>query len=408
MPAAIRTELLKPLSPIRELSEAGLEQLRQQVQTRGLRAGAKFSPADDRDHLLYLAAGTVNLVRRGTPTSVDSRSTRAHLPLFSERGQGEFAVAETDCVLLCIDKAAFARLLNAERTRGFEVEDTETTTEEAAILQRVYEATTGNRLELPTMPEVAMSIQRLTHDPDAGIHELTQVIQTDPSVAGALIHATNSPVYRSTKRITNIRDAVVRLGFRTTERLAFNLAMRHTFSGGPSAVRQRMNQLWHHSVDVSAIAHVLARHVRGFEPERAQLAGLMHRIGAIPILHHVARQGLEEVSPAALETTITKLHSLTGVMVMNYWGMDPEMVTVAEQSDRWQRDPAPEPDYCDLILVSQLLKQGQRGEGHNLPRPDQVPAFAKLGLGPLDEDMNLAVLREAEEEMAIIRQVLHG
>lgn len=407
MPAAIRTELLKPLSPIRELSEAGLEQLRQQVQTRGLRAGAKFSPADDRDHLLYLAAGTVNLVRRGTPTSVDSRSTRAHLPLFSERGQGEFAVAETDCVLLCVDKEAFARLLNAERTRGFEVEDTETTTEEAAILQRVYEATTRNRLELPTMPEVAMSIQRLTRDPDAGIDQLTQVIQTDPSVAGALIHATNSPVYRSTKRITNIREAVVRLGFRTTERLAFNLAMRHTFSGGPPAVRQRMNHLWQHSVDVSAIAHVLARHVRGFEPERAQLAGLMHRIGAIPILHHVARQGLE-VSPAALEATIDKLHPLTGVMVMNYWGMDPEMVTVAEQSERWQRDPAPEPDYCDLIIVSQLLRQGRQGGGQDLPRPDQVPAFAKLGLGPLEEDMNLAVLREAEEEMAIIRQVLHG
>ncbi|MFP4244518.1 MAG: HDOD domain-containing protein [Ectothiorhodospira sp.] len=407
MPAAIRLELLKPLAPIRELSEAGLEQLREQVQATGLRAGSKFSAADDREHLLYLMAGTVNLVCRGTPTSVDSRSTRAHLPLFSERGQGEFAVVETDAVLLRIPKEAFARLLNAERTRGFEVEDTETTAEEAAILQKLYEATTRNRLELPTMPEVAMSIQRLTRDPDAGIDELIQVIQTDPSVAGALIHATNSPVYRSTKRITNIRDAVVRLGFRTTERLAFNLSMKQTFSSGAPAVHQRMIQLWHHSVEVSAIAHVLARHVRGFEPERAQLAGLMHRIGTIPILNHLAREG-QEVQPAALEAAIDKLHTLTGLMVMNYWGMDPEMVTVAEYADRWMRDAAPEPDYCDLIIVSQLLKRGESDERRDLPRADQVPAFGKLGLGPLDEDMNLAVLKAAEEEMAIIRQVLHG
>jgi hypothetical protein len=49
----------------------------------------------------------------------------------------------------------------------------------------------------------------------------------------------------------------------------------------------------------------------------------MHDIGVIPILRHMEEQGLEP-SAEAMESTISKLHAMTGVLVMNYWGMDPE------------------------------------------------------------------------------------
>jgi HD-like signal output (HDOD) protein len=112
------------------------------------------------------------------------------------------------------------------------------------------------------MPEVALSIQRMADDPDVGIPELTKVIQMDGTVAGALLHAVQQPPLPGRQAITNIRDAVVRLGLKTTSMLATNIAMRQTFHGKSPLIKRRMGQLWEHSVNVSAIAYVLARKTR--------------------------------------------------------------------------------------------------------------------------------------------------
>ncbi|MCG5523625.1 HDOD domain-containing protein [Ectothiorhodospira haloalkaliphila] len=407
MPAAVDVKDLSALTPIKELSEAGLKRLLGQVETTRLPAGRKLHASDERENAIYLLDGLISLVCRGNPTRVKGGSDRARLPLFSDRVQGEFALAEAPSTLLKVNKQAFSDLLNQERTSGFEVVDTEATAEEGAIVQQLYLATAQKKLELPPMPEVAMRIQKMADDPNVGVNEITQVVQMDPAVAGALLHATNSPLYRTAKQISNIRDAVVRLGFNTTKTLAFNLAMRQTFQSDSSLVRERIHQVWEHSVNVSAIAYVLARHLRGFDPDRALLAGLMHRIGAVPILNFIGKNRLE-LGPEAMEEAVNKLNALAGVLVMNYWGMDDELIAVVEQADQWMRNEGPKADYCDLVIVSQLFALRDTPKGQALPRTDEVPAFAKLELGPLDENLNLEVLKEAEGELQMIRQVLHG
>lgn len=400
-------QISSELVPLKELSDAGRARLIAAAGREDLPAGRKINGSDRTGQLLYLIDGSLGLVSRGQAVRVTPDSPRARLPLFPDRVTNEFAVAETGCSLLCIDKAAFGELLNEERTAGFEVNDVEISSDEGRIFQDIYEATMARKLELPPMPEVAVRIQRLTDDPDVGIQELTRLIQMDAAVAGALLHATNSPLYRGAKAITNIRDAVVRLGLKTTRMLATNLAMRQTFQSESPEIRERMRQLWEHSVNVSAIAYVLARKNRRFDPERALLVGLMHDIGVIPILKYMEQQKLS-LSPEAMESTIAKLHAMTGVLVMNFWGMDPEMVTVVEEADNWMRDGGDAPDYCDLVIVSQLLSYMNTPRMETVPRPDQVPAFAKLDIGELDEDMNLAILDEARDELEAIRHVLNA
>ncbi|WP_018953243.1 HDOD domain-containing protein [Thioalkalivibrio sulfidiphilus] len=393
--------------PLKELSEQGRAALLQQAVQDTLAAGAKINATDHREHLVYLLEGSLGLVSQGKANRVTADAPRARLPLFPERISNEFAVAESTCRLLVIDKAAFGDRLNDERTAGFEVNDVEINADEGRIFQEIYEATLNNRLELPPMPEVAIRIQRMADDPDVGIPELTKVVQMDAAVAGALLHATNSPLYRGAQPITNIRDAVVRLGLKTTRMLATNIAMRQTFKADSSLVKERMRQLWEHSVNVSAIAYVLARKSRKFDPERALLAGLMHDIGVIPILKYMENQGTK-LSPEALESTLFKLHGMTGVLVMNYWGMDPELVTVAEEADNWMRDTGEKPDYCDLVIVSQLLSYLNTPRMASLPDPNQVPAFKKMDIGSVDADMNLAILDEVRDELEAIKHVLNA
>jgi len=400
-------QLSSELVPLKELSDEGRATILSAAEQETLPPGTKLNGADRRERLVYLLEGSLALVSHGQATRVTPESPKARLPLFPDRISNEFAVAESNCRLLSIDKQAFGERLNAERTAGFEVNDVEINADEGRIFQEIYEATMNNKLELPPMPEVAIRIQRMADDPDVGIPEITKVVQMDAAVAGALLHATNSPLYRGAQAITNIRDAVVRLGLKTTRILATNIAMRQTFKTDSPLVKERMRELWEHSVNVSAIAYVLARKSRKFDPERALLAGLMHDIGIIPVLKYMEQQGTIP-SAEAMETTLFKLHGMTGVLVMNYWGMDPELVAVAEDADNWMRDTGEKPDYCDLVIVSQLLSYLNTPRMVSLPRPDQVPAFKKLDIGSLDEDMNLAILEEARDELEAIKHVLNA
>ena len=50
------------------------------------------------------------------------------------------------------------------------------------------------------------------------------------------------------------------------------------------SLRRVCNGLWAHSIEVAATSQVLARSVTHLDPEEALLAGLLHDIGALPIL----------------------------------------------------------------------------------------------------------------------------
>ncbi|MBK1673705.1 phosphohydrolase [Ectothiorhodospira shaposhnikovii] len=408
MAANIDAPYLEHLEPIGELSEAGRKQLKGHLRQEILHAGNKLSIGNETPDLVYLLSGRLSLVSRGIAEEISSQTQRANQSLFSNCQHGAFAVAETDCTLLRIDQQTFTDLLNRERTAGIEVVDVDVDETQSSIFQELYQATINGTLELPPMPEVAMRIQRMAQNPDIGVTEITQVIQTDPVVAGALIHATNTPLFRAGVPISNIRDAVIRLGLKTTQKLAFNIAMRQAFKARSPKTQHRMHQLWAHSVDISAIAYVLGGYLRGFDPDRAQLAGLMHDIGTIPILNYLDRHQIS-LSDRHMEDTINKLRGLAGVMVLNFWGMDDEIVTVAEHACNWKRDHEGTGDYCDLVIVSRLLSQQITSKaGQPLPPLDQAPAFRKLDLGPFDENMKLRLLKEKESEIMALRNMLHG
>ena len=406
MAQQIPVAVLQRFSPLSELDESARARLAESARLDKVQPGRKFDAADEQAWLVYLVSGSLHIVTRGSPEAVTGGSVRSLEPLFGNRVQNDFAVTETVCVLLRIDRAESDGLLAAVRTAGFEVEAVETSSDEMDIFQEIYDASISKRLQLPPMPEVAMRIGRMMENPDVGINDLTKVVQMDPAVTGALIYAANSPIYRGSSPIANVREAIIRLGFNSTRSLASSISLRQAFQIESQLVRDRMSLLWEHSVTVSAICFVLARRTRRFDPERALLAGVMHDIGVIPILRHIEQNRIS-LTPDALERTIAKLHAMVGVMVMNYWKMDKDLVTVAEESDDWLRTGNAQPDLCDLVIVAQLLEIMDSQKELPVPSLGETPAFKKLQLGD-DVAICSAILQEAEHEVASIKQLLHG
>jgi HD-like signal output (HDOD) protein len=402
-------KFLDNLVPLNELSPSARVRLSEKAQFASLKPGQLLTAKDFSSWYLYILEGRMKVADNTNDGAITllADSQRALEPLFADDQILTKAVTLSQCRIVRFERQLFDTLLNEERLNGYEVEDVHVSDTESDLFKQVYEAYSQGKLKLPAMPEVAMKIARIAEDPDAGIPEIAKIIQTDPTVAGAVIQAANSPLYRSTKPIDNIKNAVVRLGLKITRNLASSIALRETFQVKSAEIREHMKTLWEHSVNISALSYVIAQKLNGFDPERALMAGLLHDIGVIPILYYIEQNKLN-LSPDDIEGTIQKLRGMLSVLVINYWGLDQELVTVAEECELWSRDSGPETDYCDIVLVSQLYDAINTPRANTLPKLDEVPAYRKLNFGDEADVHNLQIIQNAEKEIASIKRLLGG
>lgn len=147
------------------------------------------------------------------------------------------------------------------------------------------EAARGD-LTFPTGLDVTLKIQRALDDPDCHIDVAARLVIGEPLLAARVVAIANSIAYNhSGQMITDVRNAVSRIGLRTLRTLATALATRQ-MAGTPSdpAVRSIAARLWEHTAHVAALAHVIARHVTHQYPETALFAGLVHEVGGFYLI----------------------------------------------------------------------------------------------------------------------------
>lgn len=384
----------------RGLSEQGRREL--EVHARLLRVdrGKRLRRSQLGSRRLFLVDGHVVRACDGIERELDSCVGLSQpLELFEDSGsEDDSIVTQASCLLL----AAPGGLLEGKANGAAAVEDIELDDIEGEFLAELYENINSDQLELPARPEVALRIQKLTADPDAGVAELTELIQTDATLAGAVIYATNSPRFRAAKEITSVRDAIIRLGFSNTRILATTLALRQVFTAKHLAAREAMADVWSESVLRSAYSHLLSEKLRLLNPDRALLAGLLASVGAVPIIQFYDQRGSEVKGRAELDHLLGKLIGVTGVLVINYWELGSDLVTVAEQSGSWDYQ-APVPDYASLTIVARWAALAQKGRAR--PPVSEVPAFATLNLSTPGDDGVLAELAGSEILLARLQDL---
>ncbi|BCX89222.1 hypothetical protein MIN45_P1592 [Methylomarinovum tepidoasis] len=274
------------------------------------------------------------------------------------------------------------------------------------FFQQCCRALKENKLSLPTIPDISLKIRRAINDPKASNTKIARVVQMDPVITARLIQIANSPLYRGRRRIESCPQALTRLGLKAAQHIITTLALKAVFQAKSHRIRKRMNALWRHSSYVAAICAVLAHKTPGFDPDRAMLIGLIHDIGAVPVLTFADAHMDLLSDPAELEHTIARLRGPVGAAIMQRWDFPEDFAVIARKAEDWFHDEGPEPDYLDIVLVSQLHSFIGSPQIRQLPRIDTVPAYRKLLAGRLDADTSMNVLETAREEIWQIQKML--
>jgi len=260
--------------------------------------------------------------------------------------------------------------------------------------------------QLPSMPAIAIKARELIDRDDCDADMVARVLLNDPSMTAKLIKAANSPVFYGSQCVSTCTRAVTRLGLRTTRHLIMSFAVRELFDIKVPSLAAMVKELWDHSTEVAAIACVLAKRTRSFDPGEAQLAGLLHDIGVVPVLHLSATQPQLSADPDAVLAMVSTQRAAIGRQVLEGWHFPAPLVNAAADAEDWWRDPGPQADLSDLVNVAQLLSFIGKQRIVDVPPVVRLPAFRKLlgdGVGP---DGILTLLDEASEQVAEVRSLL--
>jgi HD-like signal output (HDOD) protein len=138
----------------------------------------------------------------------------------------------------------------------------------------------------------------------------------------------------------------------------------------------------------------------------AMLCGLLHDIGVFPVVA-AADDRLESAgSTSVLEDVVLRLHDLVGSMLLSRWGMDSRFVNAADETDDWYRDPAPRPDYTDLVQVAQLHAFIGTPRAAAIPDIASIPSFRKIAGSPPSPRFGVALKRAGKHRLSSLEASL--
>lgn len=149
-------------------------------------------------------------------------------------------------------------------------------TEKKSNVSRVIIERLKSLDDLPHFPDALMKLERmLASDEVIHIKDLVQLIAQDPRLAAGLIGVVNTAKYYMGKQVTDLSEAVARIGTGDVRLMAHAINYRSSFKSKPPFSEKHFLR---HAMLSAFIAQSLAKSLH-IDSGEAFLCGLMHDIG---------------------------------------------------------------------------------------------------------------------------------
>ncbi|MFM2407336.1 MAG: hypothetical protein RL358_78 [Pseudomonadota bacterium] len=228
-------------------------------------------------------------------------------------------------------------------------------TDSHQLLSKIIAAIDTDAAIVPTLPDYARELQALMDDPNVSAEKVVMVLSGDPAICAQIIKLANSALFADKGSVYTLRDAIARLGYRQLRNLVMSLSIAPMMHAKNPLIAQRMQQLWTESREISAICTVIARRQPQLSADQAGLAGLLHRIGVIPLCLYLDEYQ-PHIEPATLERLILKYAALISVRLLHKWNFPAEISAAVSEYQDIHRDSALHglADYADVITFASL------------------------------------------------------
>ncbi|NDH01081.1 MAG: HDOD domain-containing protein [Opitutae bacterium] len=246
--------------------------------------------------------------------------------------------------------------------------------------------------DLPSIPLLVQDMMKTISDTDAASFALCDIIGKDQSIFSKILKIANSVEYRQgrTDRITDMNDAVLRIGTENVRKTLLSTSVLDTFLDREGEDRFKLEGLWLHSCGVAIACSVLSERFDCEFSEQAYACGLLHDLGKVIKIKFLKKEFLREVKFSIKNKTSLWFsekalghiqHDLIGSMIVEKWGIS----SVVENTTRWHhtfskssRLNVEDPDVhkmIDLVMLAnhmvKELKFGNSGSALSEALPER-------------------------------------
>ena len=260
------------------------------------------------------------------------------------------------------------------------------------------------RVELPVLPRAAVEVQELIAR-DADLSSIVRAIEREPTVAAALVKYANAAIYAGLRDVTDLQQAVARLGLNQVRETVVSLSAKAAFKADNPAQAKYYATIWKHSLTTAVAARRLAEFVSA-PKETAFLAGLLHDIGRICVLRGITTLRKRDPKGFVLpDNTIAEftdaLHCPMGEVLCQAWNIPAELSDAIKRHHD-QNLTEPKDMLAAVVQVADLMAVKIGASLHPEPNLKLVerPAFAALQLDDVKIAMLLVELEDECESMA--------
>jgi HD-like signal output (HDOD) protein len=271
---------------------------------------------------------------------------------------------------------------------------------ENALLTILVEKIRTDMLVLPTLPEMAIRVRKTADDPDSNLLMMTDVIAQDPALAARMIKVANSAFMGRSIKVNSLNQAITRIGLSQVKNIATAMAMEQLFVSQHEQIKERMALVWRDSVNVTSIAlaclklYIADNKHCNLNLDVMTLAGLMHLIGALPILTEAERYQTVFGDPEFLENAISTLSGQIGSSIMRAWDFADTYVQIVLNWNNlsYQTDQV---SYIDFIRLGALVQSPLEGTA----RLQALQPYIERNIVPDANFMDIAEIRLISQEI---------
>lgn len=264
----------------------------------------------------------------------------------------------------------------------------------------------GNNIELPSFPDVAVRVQRVLTDEKVSTDRIVRVLGAEPMIATRVLSLANSAALNpGNTRVTDLRAAVTRLGLDALRSAVISFAMAQvrrakTFKG----IERHLSALWQHSVLIASLSFVIARRNSRISPDTHMLAGLLHGVGKLYILTHTMNHTALFADQAMYQRIIRDWHANIAKALLESWGVAEEIVDAVHSYEDESRDlRGGGAVLADVLEIAEQLALCKDAPELMRERLKARRAATRLGL---DLEGGMRLVTESAEELAALREAL--
>ena len=270
---------------------------------------------------------------------------------------------------------------------------TETTL--VSLSDRVRDLITSGQFQLPPIPELAVKLRTALDDDDTNVQEIANLIRNEPAIAASLLRTANSAAFGGLKSITDLGQAISRLGLAKVQTMVTALLVQGQFEGNHESNSRMLETLWNHAIASASVASNLASR-EDYSRDDAFLAGLLHGIGRLLVLRGLDRLSQIDpdvaLAPEAVEELVEGLQFDLGYATLRSWNLSDDICDSARAMD----PEMSQPDRPIIRIVQAADVIAQKLGMHPHPNPDlnlmdqdaiESLEIGDVGLGALIVDL---------------------